>query len=210
MTQHPEDAEYELENPEDSIRSGYNSKYKLPVAVFKVGLTRTSTAEPWGLEMSHGGTSALYVYRAGTDLNTAVGRYNKAASEETRLREGDYVTEANGPLKSPEDALAALADMNVNTSLDLNVERPNVFDVQVVLKSGQQHGIEAEGDQSGTLVVTTIGKGAVKTNRLDIQQGDRILRVGDKRSSSAQELQQKMDAAKNTLILQISRPSSWL
>lgn len=152
---------------------------------FEADIDRASGALGLYLDLSDG--LSLYVCRVAEDSLTPTQRYNRAVPPERRLMAGDYILEVNGVSGS---AAKLVQQIKMSSRLKIKVYRAVTLR-HLVRKQGQNMGLDLQfAKKSSVLCISQILDGAVKSSGMDIQHGDRIVRVNGKEGTSEQLLEE--------------------
>mmetsp|Transcript_38259 Transcript_38259/g.81058 ORF Transcript_38259/g.81058 Transcript_38259/m.81058 type:complete len:261 (-) Transcript_38259:23-805(-) len=150
--------------------------------VFKAVLERAGGSGPLGLYLDLSDSMTLYICRVNPGVSLPAHIYNSGVTPDRQLRDGDYILEVNGAFGKARD----LAD-NIKSGgkrLELLIRRPKLF-THVLSKDGQSLGLDLQFAKQGwVLSICKILDGAVKNSGVDIQPGDRIVKVNGKEGKS--------------------------
>mmetsp|Transcript_82035 Transcript_82035/g.230143 ORF Transcript_82035/g.230143 Transcript_82035/m.230143 type:complete len:252 (+) Transcript_82035:65-820(+) len=171
---------------------------------FVVSLARAPD-ERLGLKLEVFDKRAAFITEVEAD--GAVAKYNASATEQHRIRPGDYIVASNGVLgksdAGKEDIPESLLSSASGRS-EIIVRRAKTLSVQFE-KNGLPLGLMLKYGKLGNSILITFidDAGAVKSSRVDVRPGDRILAVNGKCGSVEEQLTELRRNAK--LELRLSR-----
>jgi len=142
------------------------------------------------------------------DATGPIADYNSGASEELRVREGDYIMSVNG---SSGDAKAKLGAMHLGGAVVLEIRRAYSFQVNGLDKSQGRLGLDLtfHGKSTAACIKKIFVDGLIKEHNqahpdLEVRIGDLIVAVNGQRGGSRELVQ--LIGASDKLDLTIVRP----